>query len=124
MVLVSRTKSKLEIVKEKVIKIISERITERAIKKLGSALRENKEEPINEVIRGEELIWKIPCKEYHIKCRLGAPKLNWVIETAKQVWDKEKLWKKIDNIYIPVNFNYKKQAHVKIIVQEALLGTF
>ena len=110
--------------KEKVVKTISERIAERAAKRLGVALRESKDEPINEVIKGEELVWKIPCKEYHSKCREGAPKLNWVIETSKQVWEKEKLWKKVQNNYMPVNFNYRIKAHVNIIVHAALIGTF
>ena len=110
--------------KEKVVKTISERITERARKRLGVALRESKDEPINEVIKGEELVWKIPCKEYHSKCREGAPKLNWVIETSKQVWEKEKLWKKVQNNHMPINFNYRIKAHVNIIVHAALIGTF
>ena len=102
----------------------SERIKERAIKKLGSALRELKTEPVNEVIRGEELLWKVPCAEYHYKCRLGRPKLSWVVETAKQIWDKEKLWRNLPNTYIPTNFNCKIPAQVRIIVGEALKGKF
>ena len=38
--------------KQKIVKTISEIITERAIEQLGSALRELKTEPVNEVIRG------------------------------------------------------------------------
>ena len=75
--------------KEKVVRTLSERITERAIKKPGSALRELKSEPVNEVIRGEELVWKLPGTEYHRKCRGGHPRVNWIIETAKDVWERE-----------------------------------
>ena len=72
--------------KTKVNKTISERVIGRAIKKLGT-----EDEPIDEVIRGESNLWKVPFKGLHLKCKKGRPKVNWIINTAKEVWDREKL---------------------------------
>ena len=111
--------------KIKEIKLISERLVERAMKQLGKALRKPSTEPVNEVIRGTEDLWKLPCQVYHISCRGGRPRINWILETATQAWDKFKLWKKTGNeVYIPVDFDYKKKKHVRIIIDEALAGTF
>ena len=70
------------------------------------------------------MVWKVPGTEYHRKCRQGKPRVNWVIETAKQVWEKEKLWKKIPNNYMPKDFNYKLTTHANIVINEALEGKF
>ena len=50
------------------IEPISVRIEKIAIKTLGEDLRAFKTEPVTEVARGDEEIWKLPCKEYHIEC--------------------------------------------------------
>ena len=95
------------------------------MKQLGKALRQPSTEPVNEVIRGLEEMWKLPCQVYHISCRGGRPRINWILETARQAWDKFKLWKKTgDDVYIPIDFDYRKRKHVKIIIDEALAGTF
>ena len=110
----------------KEIEPISARLEKRAVKKLGEALRALKTEPVNEVIRGEEQLWKLPCKEYHIQCRQGAPRTNWLIETATLAWEEHKLWKKIGNReqYIPIDFNHKLRTHIKTIIKAALNKVF
>ena len=37
---------------------------------------------------------------------------------------REKLWRKVQNNDLPIPFNYKKTAHAKIIISEALEGKF
>ena len=91
--------------KEKMAKTTNEIITEKAIKKLGSAPRELKTEPANEATKGEEIQCKVPCAEYHYKRRQGRPKLSRAAETAKQTRDKEKLRRNPPNTHIPTNFN-------------------
>ena len=56
------------------IKLISTRLEERAIKKLGEALRAMKKEPIFEVIKGDEEVWKVPYSKYHICAKMGKPR--------------------------------------------------
>ena len=110
----------------KEIEPISARLEQRAIKALGEYLRAFKTEPVNEVIRGEEDLWKLPCREYHIKCREGPPRANWLIDTATLAWDKQKLWKKIGNreYFIPVDFNHKHRRHISTLIQAALRKAF
>ena len=103
---------------------IAEKVTERAVTRLGSALRELKDNPVNEVLRGEELFCKVPCQGIHIKCRMGHPKINWILEMAEIAWDRNKLWQKTHSCIIPEDFNYKKTTHIGIVIQEALKGTF
>ena len=43
------------------VKLITDRLVERAMKQLGKALRQPSTEPVNEVIRGTEERWKLPC---------------------------------------------------------------
>ena len=71
---------------------VGERLKKRAIARLGNALRLNKAEPVNEVIRGEEELWKLPCKQYHSRCRDGRPRVSWIIETSNDAWEMHKLW--------------------------------
>ena len=52
----------------------SDRLIERAMARFNKAMNENAEEPVNEAIRGREVFWKLPCKEYHIPCRQGKPR--------------------------------------------------
>ena len=112
--------------KTKEIKKISDRLVERAMKKLGEALRKMSDEPVNEVIRGEEEYWKLPCQVYHIPCRQGKPRHNWMISVAADVWEHHKLYKKLNggNNTIPEEFDYRKKTHMKIILKEAVEGTF
>ena len=63
--------------------------------RFNKAMNENSEEPVNEVIRGREALWKLPCKEYHIPCRQGKPRQSWPIDMAGKTWDKQNLWKNI-----------------------------
>ena len=80
------------------------------MKQLGKALRKPSTEPVNEVIRGTEDLWKLPCQVYHISCRGGRPRINWILETATQAWDKFKLWNKTGNDeHIPVDSDCKKE---------------
>ena len=113
---------------KKEIRLISERLIERAMTKLGKSLRADGKEPVNEVIRGcETALWKLPCQTYHISCRGGRPRINWLIETATSAWDKHKLWKHIggkNKNDIPEDFDYRRIQHIKVIIQEALEGTF
>ena len=108
------------------VKKISERLVERAMAKLGNALRQISSEPVNEVIKGDEEYWKLPCQVYHIACRQGKPRHNWMISAASTVWETHKLWEKLGggNNPIPEKLNYKKKTHVKIILKEAFEGTF
>ena len=76
-------------------------------------------EPVNEVIKGEEALWKLPCKEYHGKCRFGHPRVNWLIETSNDAWKLHNLWKKTRE-EMPTEFNHKKPEHVNIVVKAAL----
>ena len=98
---------------QKEIQKISERLVERAMKKLGVALRTISSEPVSEVIRGEEEYWKLPCPVYHIPCRQGKPRHNWMISVAEDVWEHHKLYTKLNggNNRIPEEFDYRKKTH-------------
>ena len=110
----------------KPIELISVRMEKRAMKTLGQYLRASKQEPVNEAMRGDEEIWKLPCKEYHINCREGHPMSNWLIDTATLAWDEHKLWKKIGNRehYIPIDFNHKLKTHTTKVIQSTLSKVF
>ena len=110
----------------KPIEPISTRIEKRAVNTLGEFLRTLKIEPVNEVIRGNEDLWKLPCKEYHIKCREGKPRANWLIDTATLAWEEHKLWKKIGNREhdVPIDFNHKLKTHINRVIQADLSKVF
>ena len=82
---IAATKIKLNLAKDDkkiLIQTVSERLKKRAIARLGNALRLCRTEPVNEVIKGEDALWKLPCKEYHGKCWFGHARVNWLIETS------------------------------------------
>ena len=51
---------------------------------------------------------------------------NWMISVATDVWEHDKLYEKLNggNNRIPEEFDYRKKAHMKIILKEAVEGTF
>ena len=60
-----------------------------------------------------------------MSCRGGRPRTNWTVETVTLAWDKFRLWRKTGNeVYIPVDVDYRKRKHAKSIIDEALAGTF
>ena len=79
----------------------------------------DKDEPVNEVIRGEETLWKLPCREYHRKCRGGHPRINWMIEAAKDAWNEKHLWEYTESKRRS-EFNYKDPKHVEAVISAAL----
>ena len=87
---------------------LSTRIKNRAIKLLGKSIRANPDNPMSEVIMAGD-IWNIPDKGDN---RVGRPKVNWLIETAKNAWGKHKLYETMPGRVEErgMGFNYKKQA--------------
>ena len=106
------------------IKLSTDRLVRRTIKQLEKALRHPSTEPVNEVVKAKKI-----CGNYHARYTTSVVEAedlgNWILETATQAWDKFKLWKKMGNeVYIPIDLDYRKRKHVKIIIDEALAGTF
>ena len=70
-------------------------------------------------------MWKLPCQKYHISCRNGRPRINWMAETATLAWDKFQLWRNIGGTmkgFMPDDFDYRKRTHVRIVINEAVKG--
>ena len=91
--------------------------------RFNKAMNENAEEPVNEVIRGRDALWKLPRKAYHIPCRQGKPRQSWQIGMATKTWDKQNLWKNIggrEANHIPIYFDYRKRPQVKIVLRRLL----
>ena len=101
---------------------LSTRIKDRAIKLLAKAIRSNPENPMAEVIMAGD-IWNIPEKGDN---RVGRPKVNWLIETAKNALRKHKLYESFPGRIAErdIDFNYKNKAYVKHLIAEARKYTF
>ena len=108
--------------KKRQFRKLSERIIDRAITLLGKVIRKNPEDPMHEVIMAGDT-WNIPEEGGN---RTGRPCTNWLIETAQQAWRKHNLYEQMIGP-VPeekIDFNYKCEPHVKIIIQAAKESVF
>ena len=73
-----------------------------------------------------EAIMKTP-KEWNIPgvgaLRVGRPRVNWSIETAKLAWTKAKIYEKVSRGQVQ-EFDYKKITHVRKLIEEARKDAF
>ena len=100
---------------------LSDRIKNRAITLLGKAIRANPDNPMSEVIRAGD-IWNTPGKGDN---RVGRPKVNWRIETAKNAWRKHRLYETKGRIEENnMDFDYKNKRYVKHLITEAKRSMF
>ena len=103
---------------------ISERITNKAIRILGDALRRTEEDPVAEVMIGDSHTWNLPMPGQLRKYR---PRCSWAIETATNAWTKHKLYEQLRTQWhirrnrqvAPCHFDYKSERHVDILVAAA-----
>ena len=50
--------------------------------------------------------------------RIGGPRVNWVIETAKMAWTKAETYKRVGQGNAQ-KYNYKNKNHVKKLITDA-----
>ena len=67
--------------------------------------------------------WNIPDKGDN---GVGRPKVNWLIETARNAWRKHKLYETLPGRVEErdMDFDYKKKSYVKHLIAEAKKAKF
>ena len=57
---------------------------------------------------------------------MGRPKVNWLIETAKNAWRKYILYETVEGRLEErhIELNYKNERHVRHLIEEAKQGIF
>ena len=98
-------------------KPISTRIKEKRNAIFGEILRRPENDPVREtILKGE--MWNLPEIQ-----RVGRPRVNWIIETAKNVWAERELFHSLKG-RAKCEFDPKNQIHIETIVSAADLNIF
>ena len=75
---------------------ISKIIKRRAEKRFGQSLRKHWSDPIGQVVRGFHRTRAKPWNfTYKGECLPWRPKTNWIVDTARRVWDKCRLYERL-----------------------------
>lgn len=93
-------------------KAISTRLQEKSHAMLGEILRRPEKDPVRETLISGTA-WNLL-----VICRVGRPRVNWIIETAKSIWDTSQIYKLTVNGF-SCKFNHKDSTHVEAILSAA-----
>ena len=75
---------------------ISTGIKRRAEKRFGDSLRKHWSDPIGQVVRGYHRTRERPWNfTYKGECLPWRPKSNWIIDTARRIWDRFRLYEQL-----------------------------